>query len=75
MDIRETSEYKNMTPFVACAIVERISGFERSTDKLFLAAWQYIADKEMTLWLQGAYGRVVEMLIEKGIIQKPLTND
>ncbi len=65
--IRETQEYKNMTPYNAVGYAE---GFEEAeSEEQVLAAWQYIHDQGMTAYLQGFFGRTCRDLIEGGVIE------
>jgi hypothetical protein len=69
MSIRETEEYKNMTPYFATACAE---GFEKSTKEEQLAAWQYISDTGIWRQLQGYFGRYVFSLLDDGTIEPPI---
>jgi hypothetical protein len=69
MSIRETEEYKNMTPYFATACAE---GFEESTKEERLAAWQYISDTGIWRQLQGYFGRQVFTLLDDGTIEPPI---
>lgn len=69
MSIRETEEYKNMTPYFACACAEDFCDGEDATIEEQRAAWQYIADTGLWRQLQGFYGRTVFSLIESGEIE------
>lgn len=68
MGIRESAEYKAMIPYSAVGFAE---GFEEPDSELVvLAAWQYIYDNKLYLHLQGWFGRVVESLLEQGVLVK-----
>jgi hypothetical protein len=67
MNIRETSEYKMMTPYEATGLAE---GFvEAKSEEEILAAWQYLVDTKMAWSLQGWFGRTAQSLIDDGIIE------
>jgi hypothetical protein len=72
MSIRETSEYKAMTPYSAIGFAEgfEVPGEEEDAEMTVLAAWQYIYDHKLYLSLQGWFGRSVEALLEQGVIEK-----
>ena len=66
MGIRETEEYKKMSPYMATGLAE---GFEEGTEAEILAAWQYLVDTGMAWKLQGWFGRQAMALLEAGIIE------
>ena len=74
MKTRSTNEYKNMTPYDACAYVGGFSG-NTPTEMQLLAAWQYIYDNQIWRELEGWYGRVLfNGMIPDGLIDNsPLT--
>lgn len=66
-DIRNTQEYKDMTPYLATGIAE---GFELvESEEQGLAAWQYLHDTGLAYQLQGFFGRTTTALIEQGVIE------
>lgn len=65
MDIRNTAEYKSMTPYMATGLAE---GFEEGTEEEVTAAWQYLHDTRQAYSLQGWFGRTAQSLIASGII-------
>jgi hypothetical protein len=73
MNLRETEEYKNMTPYRACSCTEGFNDEEASEAEI-LAAWQYISDTYLWRNLQGFYGRTVMTLLDEGIIDFPIPN-
>jgi hypothetical protein len=65
--IRETDEYKSMTPYMAVGLAE---GFEEAeTEEQVLAAWQFLHDTELAYNLQGWFGRRVIAMIEAEVIE------
>ena len=66
MSIRDTAEYKNMTPYVATGIAE---GFVAGTEKEQIAAWQFLHDTGLAYQLQGWFGRIASNLIDNGLIE------
>ena len=68
MSIRDTEEYKTMTPYMATGYAE---GFGNGTPEQELAAWQFIADTGIWRQLQGFFGRTVHHLIDSGEIEMP----
>lgn len=71
MAIRQTKEYKQMTPYRACECAEGFGSGENATLKEVAASWQYLVDTGLCWQLQGWYGRNAVTLIENGIISKP----
>lgn len=68
--IKDTAEYKAMTPYLACAIAEGFCEGEDATTEQRAAAWQYIYDTGLWRSLQGWYGRVIfNDLIPAGLIE------
>ena len=68
MSIRDTKEYKIMTPYDACAFAEGFASNEPTQGQL-AAAWQYIYDQNLHRQLQGWYGRNVRDLLDAGMIE------
>jgi len=67
MNLRETVEYKAMTPYEATGYAE---GFEEAeSETQILAAWQYLHDTRIGYQLQGHFGRTITDLIEEGHIE------
>lgn len=68
-NLRETKEYKNMTSYRATGLAE---GFEDSDNEIeILSAWQYLHDTRIGYYsLQGWFGRILQDLLERGLIQK-----
>ena len=67
--IRETKEYKKLTPYLATAIAEGFCEGEGASKEEQLAAWQYLVDKGLCWSLQGWFGRAATALIEGGYIE------
>ena len=68
MNIRDTKEYKELTPYLATGYAE---GFEEAeSEEQVIAAWQYLHDTGMAYSLQGWFGRTATQLIEEGVITK-----
>jgi len=66
-NIRDTKEYKELTPYLATGYAE---GFEEAeSDIQVLASWQYLHDTGMAYSLQGWFGRTAQHLINEGIIE------
>jgi hypothetical protein len=57
-----------MTPYLACAYAEGFCEGEGVTDEEQLLAWQWIRDQRLWRNLQGWYGRMVEHLLNEGVI-------
>lgn len=68
--MRETTLYKTMDSYTACAIVEGFDG-EEHTEEEVLTAWQWLLDTGTCWHLQGWYGRTVNDLLEQGAIELP----
>ncbi len=68
--LRDTKEYREMTPYLACAIVEGFCEGEGASKTMELIAWQFIWDKNLWQELQGYYGRTVNELIKMRLIEK-----
>lgn len=68
--MRNTQFYKELTPYLACAYAEGFCEGEDATQEEQLTAWQYIYDKGLYKGLQGWYGRTVENLLERELIEK-----
>jgi len=68
--MRNTTFYKSLTPYSACAFCEGFLEGENATEEQQLTAWQYIWDTRLWTKLQGFYGRAVHNLIELGKIEK-----
>jgi hypothetical protein len=67
MSLRETAEYKSMTPYLATGLAE---GFEEAdSEEQVLSAWQYLHDTRLAYSLQGRFGRTAQALIEQGVIE------
>lgn len=65
--IRETAEYKAMTPYLAVGYAE---GFEEAeSEDQILAAYQYLVDTNLAWSLQGSFGRTAASLIDAGVIE------
>jgi hypothetical protein len=72
MSIRESEEYKNMTPYRACSVAEGFCEGEGADQNEQAAAWQYISDTGIWRHLQGFYGRNVMNLLDSGMIDPPI---
>lgn len=67
-NIRETKEYKELTPYLAVGYAE---GFEEAeSEEQVIASWQYLHDTKQAYSLQGWFGRTAQSLIEAGVIEK-----
>lgn len=65
--LRDTKEYKALTPYTATGIAE---GFvEADSETEVLASWQYLHDTGMAYTLQGWFGRVASDMVEQGHIE------
>ena len=69
MNYRKTKFYKELTPYMACAIAEGFCEGEGATEEEQLTAWQYLHDTKHAYSLQGWYGRTAQSLIEAEYIQ------
>jgi len=68
MSIRDSVEYRELTPYLAVGYAE---GFEQAdSDEQVLAAWQYIYDKCIYHTLQGFFGRTIARMLVSGEIEK-----
>ena len=67
---RETKLYKNMTPYLACALAEGFGEGEGATIDEQLTAWQWLHDTGQAYKLQGFYGRTASNLIAQKAIAK-----
>jgi hypothetical protein len=68
--IRQSENYKKMTPYLATAIAEGFCEGEGATEEQQLAAWQYLHDTGKAYSLQGWFGRTATALIEQNLIDK-----
>lgn len=68
-DIRETEAYQTMTSYHACELAEGFGAGEDAGIAEQLAGWQFICDTGMWRHLQGFYGRGVNDLLERGLIE------
>jgi hypothetical protein len=62
---------KELTPYIACSIVEGFDGGTDASPEDQLAAWQYLIDTGVVWQLQGWYGRTAAALIEFGHCTRP----
>lgn len=69
-EIRESEEYKELTPYLATAIAEGFCEGEGASQREQQAAWQYLHDTKKAYSLQGWFGRTATTLIQEGIINK-----
>jgi len=67
MSIRESTEYKAMTPYNAAGIAEGFVDCESQEQRQ--AAWQYLHDTGLGYRLQGWFGRCLRDLIESGEVE------
>lgn len=70
VDRRNTDLYKDMTPYVACALAEGFGEGEDASIEDQLIAWQWIYDTGLWRHLQGWYGRTVYDLVDNNVIDK-----
>ena len=69
MKLRATKFYKSLDDYNAVAYAEGFcEGEEGATELEQLSAWQYIKDNELHRSLQGFFGRTVEDLTNRGLI-------
>lgn len=69
MNIRQTKEYRELTPYLATARAEGFCEGEGASEKEQLAAWQYIVDKQLWRGLQGWFGQTAHELVSNGTIK------
>lgn len=69
MSIRDTTEYKQMTPYMATAIAEGFCEGEGATREQQAAAWQYLHDTGLAYRLQGWFGGSARDLLAEGLIE------
>ena len=69
-NIRSSKEYKNLTPYDACANVEGFADHDVTQEEA-QASWQYLLDTGQCWTLQGWYGRTVTQLLEDGLLLPP----
>ena len=74
MDYRKTKLYKEMTSYMASAIVEGFCEGEGASERDQLTAWQWLVDTGKCWQLQGFYGRTATDLIRGGVILSPVKN-
>lgn len=67
--LRNSKEYKTLTPYMATAIAEGFCEGEGASEHEQLCAWQYLHDTKIAYSLQGFFGRTVKGLIENGVIE------
>lgn len=70
MSVRNTKEYKKMTPYMACAIAEGFCEGEGASLQSQIIAWQWLHDTRRAYSLQGWYGRTARALIDAGEIEQ-----
>jgi len=68
MKLRATKFYKSLDDYNAVAYAEGFCEGEGATELEQLSAWQYIKDNELHRSLQGFFGRTVEDLTNRGLI-------
>lgn len=68
-NFRNTKLYKEMTPYLASAIVEGFCEGEGATQEEQLIAWQFLHDTKIGYSLQGWYGRTLQVLLRNGNIE------
>ena len=68
MKLRATKFYKSLDNYNAVAYAEGFCEGEGATELEQLSAWQYIKDNELHRSLQGFFGRTVEDLTNRGLI-------
>lgn len=68
-NLRDTKEYKELTPYLATARAEGFCEGEGASEHEQLCAWQYLHDTKQAYSLQGWFGRTAQNLIENGVIE------
>jgi hypothetical protein len=68
--MRDSKEYKEMTPYLATAYAEGFCEGENASEEQILTAWQYLHDTKLAYSLQGWFGRTAQSLLEQGVIEQ-----
>jgi hypothetical protein len=69
-EIRESEEYKSLTPYLATAIAEGFCEGEGASLRQQQAAWQWLHDTKQAYSLQGWFGRQAANLITEEFINQ-----